>query len=90
MQSPCWSRLLPGPADQWRRAHARAGLLAGLVTSRGTQMEQPVPEGFHPVEVTHVGAIHDELQPVARTHVGEDHGELYPMRGTSRWSRGRV
>ncbi|GAB0177095.1 epimerase family protein SDR39U1 [Grus japonensis] len=34
MGSPCWSRLLAGPVE--RGAHARAGLLAGLVTPRGT------------------------------------------------------
>jgi len=32
MQSWHWSRLLAGPVDSWReRAHAGAGLLAGLV-----------------------------------------------------------
>jgi len=53
-------------------------------------LEQPVPEGLHPMEVTHAGAVREELQPVGRTHVGEVHGGLSPVRGTPRWSRGRV
>jgi len=53
-------------------------------------LEQPVPEGLHPVGRTHAGAVCEELQPVGRTHVGEVRGELSPMRGTSPWSRGRV
>ena len=48
------------------------------------------PEGLNPVEGTHAGAVHEELQPMGRTHVGEDCGELSSVRGTSRWSRGRV
>jgi len=48
-------------------AHARAALLAGLVTLWGPTLEQPVPEG---------------LQPMGRTHIGEVCGELSPMRGT--------
>jgi len=71
-----------GPMD--REAHAGAGLLAGLVTSRG------VPEGLHPVKRTHTGAIHKELQPVGKTHFGAVCGELSPVGGTSRWSRGGV
>ena len=32
-----WNRLLPGPEDPVERgAHARAGLLAGFVTPRGS------------------------------------------------------
>ncbi|PKU36564.1 hypothetical protein llap_13132 [Limosa lapponica baueri] len=38
-RSLCWSRLLAGPVDSWRRAHAGAGLLAGLVTLWGTHTE---------------------------------------------------
>jgi len=45
-------------------------------------LEQPVPEGLHPVEGTHAGAVHEELQPVGRTQAGEVCGELSPMRGT--------
>jgi len=70
-----------------RGAHAGAGLLAGLVTPWGPTLEQPIPEGLHPVEGTHIGTVHEELQPVGRTHVC---GELSPVRGTSCWSRGRV
>ena len=67
---------------------AAAGLLAGLVTPWGATLEQPVPEGLHPVEGTHAGAVHEELQPMGRTHIGEVCGELSPVRGTSRCSRG--
>jgi len=73
-----------------RGAHAGAGLLAELVTPWGPTLEQPVPEGLHPMGRTHAGAVCEELQPVGRTHVGEVCGELSPVRGTSRWSRGRV
>ncbi|GAB0177897.1 EH domain-containing protein 4 [Grus japonensis] len=50
--SPCWSRLLAGPVALKRGAHARAGLLAGLVTlCKGPTLEQLVKscspwEGF--------------------------------------------
>jgi len=67
--SPCWSRLLAGPVE--RAAHAGAGLLAGLVTSWGPTLEQPVPEGLDLVGRTHAEAVSEELQPVGRTHVGE-------------------
>jgi len=53
-------------------------------------LEQPVPEGLHPVEVSHTGAVSEELQPVGGTHFGEAHGELSPVGGTPHWSRGSV
>ena len=53
-------------------------------------LEQPVPEGLHPMGRPHTGAVREELQPMARTHAGEFCGELSPVRGNSRWSRGRV
>jgi len=53
-----------------RGAHAGVGLLAGLVTPWGPTLEQPVPEGLHPMGGTHAGAVHEELQPVGRIHVG--------------------
>jgi len=71
-------------------AHAEAGLLAGLVTPWGPTLEQPVPEGLHPVEGTHAEAVRGELQPVGRTHTGEFRGGLSPVGGTPCWSRGRV
>jgi len=40
-----------------RGAHTGAGLLAGLVTLWGPMLEQPVPEGLHPVGRTHAGAV---------------------------------
>jgi len=77
-----------GPVQ--RGAHTGAGFLAGLVTPWGPTLEQPVPEGLHPMGRTHTGAVHEELQPVGRTHVGEVCGERSAVRGTSHWSRGRV
>jgi len=53
-------------------------------------LEQPVPEGLHPMEGTNAGAVHEELQPMGRSHIGEVCGELSPVRSTSYWSRGRV
>ena len=41
-------------------------------------LEQSIPEGLHPVERTHAGAVCEELQPMGRTHVGEVHGGLSP------------
>jgi len=73
-----------------RGAHAGAGLLAGLVTPWGPTLEQSASEGLHPVGRTHAGAVRGELHPMGRTHAGEVCGELPPVRGTSRWSRGRV
>ena len=45
---------------------------------------QSVPEGLHPVEGTHAGAVCEELQLIGRTHVGEVHGGLSPVGGTPR------
>jgi len=73
-----------------RGAHARAGLLAGLVTPwKGPTLEQPVPEGLHPVGMTHAGAVREELQPLGRTHIGEVCGELSPVRGTFMLEQGK-
>jgi len=73
-----------------RGSHARADLLAGIVTLWGLTLEQSVSEGLHPLQRTHAGAVHEELQPVGgRTHTGEDHGGLSPMGGTSHWGRGK-
>jgi len=53
-------------------------------------LEQPVPEGLHPMEGTHAGAVCEELQPMGGIGVGEVSGELSPMGRTPQWSRGRV
>jgi len=95
-QVDAWSKLWPRGRDPARSsrplergAHTRAGLLAGLVTPwKGPTLEQPVPEGLHPVEGTHAGAVREELQPVGRTHIREVCGELSPVGGTSCRSRG--
>jgi len=52
-------------------------------------LEQPVPEGLHPVEGTHAGAVHEELQPMGRTHIVEVCGELSPVRGTFMLEQGQ-
>ena len=52
-------------------------------------LEQPVPEGLHPVERSHAGAVREELQSVGRTHIGEVCGELSPMRGTFTLEQGK-
>jgi len=72
-----------------REAHARVGLLEGLVTLWGPTLEQPVPEGLHPVEGTHAGAVQAGLHSVGRTHVGEVFGELSPVRGTFTVEQGK-
>ncbi|OPJ73590.1 hypothetical protein AV530_005913 [Patagioenas fasciata monilis] len=53
-----------------REAGARAGFLAGPVAHGGPMLEQSVPEGLYPMERTHAGEVHKELQPMRRTHVG--------------------
>jgi len=72
-----------------RGVRTGAGLLAGLVTPWGPTLEQPVPEGLHPVEGTHAGAVREELQPIGRTHAGEVCGALSPVRGTSTLGQGK-
>jgi len=52
-------------------------------------LEQPVPEGLHPMEGTHTGAVREDLQLVGRTQVGEVCGELSPMRGTFMLEQGQ-
>jgi len=91
MERPCWSRLLAGPADPWREEPTLEQVCwQGWGPRGGHTLEQPVPEGQHPVGRTHAGAVCEELQPVGRTQAGEVCGELSRMRETSRWSRGRV
>jgi len=52
-------------------------------------LEEPVPEGLHPMGRTHTGAVCEELQPVGRTHVGEVCGELSPVRGIFTLEQGK-
>jgi len=52
-------------------------------------LEQPVPEGLHPLGRTHTSAGGEELQPVRRTHFGEFCGELSPMKGTFTLEQGQ-
>jgi len=91
MGSLRWSRFLPGPVASWRKEPTPEQVCwQGLCPRGGPTLEQPVPEGLHPVGGTHAGAVVEELQPMGRTHVGEVCGELSPMGGASRWSRERV
>ena len=60
----------------WREAHDGAGSWQDLWPCGGPTLEQPVPEGLHPMESTHTGAVHKELQPKGRTDVEKDHGGL--------------
>ena len=59
------------------------------MTLWGTTLEQPIPEGLHPVGRTHAGALPEELQPVGSTHVGEVCGKLSPVRGTFMLEQGK-
>lgn len=68
-----------GPME--REAYTGTGFLAGLVTSWGTHTGAPVPQGLHPVEGTHAGAV-PEVQPVGRSHTGEINGGLLSVGGT--------
>lgn len=52
-------------------------------------MEQPVPDGLHPVEGAHAGAVGEEVEPMEKTHTGEIHGGLFPVGVTPDRSRGR-
>ena len=88
---PWWSRSPPAAcaglhtrADEYLkevvtpwRAHAGAGLLQDLWPHRVPTLEQPVPEGLHPVEGTHAGVVCEDLQPMGRSHFGEVHRELW-------------
>jgi len=42
-------------------------------------VEQPVLEGPHSMERTHVRAVSEELQHVGRTHSGQVHGKLFSV-----------
>ncbi|KAK4829353.1 hypothetical protein QYF61_003280 [Mycteria americana] len=44
--------------------------------------EQSVPEGLHPGEGTHVGAVREGLQPMGRAQFGEVCGGLSPLQNT--------
>ncbi|GAB0179705.1 zinc finger and BTB domain-containing protein 5 [Grus japonensis] len=83
--SPRWSRLLAGPVDPWTEEPTPEQVCwQDLGPHGGPTLEQSAPEGLHPVEGTHTGAVREKLQPVGRTHVGEVHGELSPLGGTPR------
>jgi len=77
-----------GPRE--RGPQARAGLLAGLVTSRGIHAGAACSCRIAPLVRTHTGVCREDLQPMGRIHVGKFCGELSPMRETSCWSGERV
>jgi len=72
-RSPCRSRFAGRACDPMGDPH----------------VEQSVPEGLHPVEGTHTGAVCEELQPMGRTYVGEVCRELSPLRGTFTLEQGQ-
>ncbi|GAB0205817.1 zinc finger and BTB domain-containing protein 5 [Grus japonensis] len=80
--------------DLWprREKSPRQGRFAGRTCDPmgDPMLEQFAPEGLHPMEETHTGAVGEELQPMGRTHVGEVGGGLSPVRGTPCWSRGTM
>ncbi|GAB0181795.1 EH domain-containing protein 4 [Grus japonensis] len=91
MGSQHWSKLLTTPLAPWREEPTLEQVCwQDFWPHGGPMLEQSVPEGLHPMGETHAGAVHEELQPMGRTHIGEVHGGLSPVRGTPRWSRGRV
>lgn len=67
------------------RSPSRASFLAG--PPRRPMVEQRVRGGLHPIERTHIGAIHAELQLMGRIHVEKVHGGLSPMGMTPPWIR---
>lgn len=71
-------------------ACAGGGSWQDLCLRGDSTLEQPLPEGLHPMESTHTGAICEKLQPVGRIHVGEACEGLFPVGGTLCWSRERV
>lgn len=75
-----------GPME--RGACTGAGLLAGLLTSRGPRLQQSVPEEWHPKQGTNTGAVHEEVLPMGRTHTEEIQEGLSSMGGTPQWSKG--
>ncbi|GAB0181827.1 zinc finger and BTB domain-containing protein 5 [Grus japonensis] len=80
--SPHWSKLLAGPVTLWREEPTLEQVCWQDLWPRGGPMlEQSAPEGLHPMEGTHTGAVHEELQPMGRTDVGEVHGGLSPVEG---------
>ncbi|XP_075367903.1 uncharacterized protein LOC142414491 [Mycteria americana] len=89
VESPWWSRLLAGPVALWREELTLEQVCCqGLdPTWKGPTLEQSVPEGLHPMEETHAGAVGEELQPMGRTHAGAVRGGLSPVGGTPGWSR---
>lgn len=44
-----------------------------------TVLQKSVPEGLQPVDRTHTGSVHEQMQTVGRTCAGEVNGGLSPM-----------
>jgi len=82
-----WSRVLAGPVDSWKEEPTLVQVCwQDLWTHGRSTLEHSVPEGLHPVEVTHAGAVCEGQQPMGRTHIGEVCGELSPVSATALWS----
>ncbi|GAB0188269.1 EH domain-containing protein 4 [Grus japonensis] len=60
--SPCWSRLLAGPLAPWRQDTMLEQVCwQDLWPHGGPTLEQSGPEGLHPMEGTHTGAVCEGL-----------------------------
>jgi len=68
-------KLQPLESLHWNR------FLAGPVTPWGSILEHSIPEGLHPVERIHAGAVHEELQPMGSTLIGAVHEGLSAVAG---------
>ena len=92
-RTPDWSRWMPeGDCDHaesphWSRLLAR---ICGLWRERRPCWSRFVGRTCDPVDRTHAGAVHEELQPVGSTHLGGVYGGLSTMGESPHWSRGRV
>lgn len=77
MESLHWRGLPGGPVDL-QRQKSMWGRFTGRTCDPlwGPTLEQSVPEGQHPVEGTHAGALCEEHQPTGRTQFGKISGGL--------------
>jgi len=66
-------------SPHWSRSAGRT-----CDTCGGPTLEQSVSEGQRPVERTHAGAVHEELQPVRRT-VSRGRDRRLKQRKSMRW-----
>ncbi|KAK4810960.1 hypothetical protein QYF61_014432 [Mycteria americana] len=64
VESLCWSRLLAEPVNPRREeTMLEQGCWQDLWPHGGPTLEQSIPEGLHPMERAHAGAVHGRLSP---------------------------